>query len=446
MEEKEIKIPEFKLKCEFHKKNKIAYCSMCRINICELCLKNHPFKEHNVIPFFEIDFSSEEISEMEKLVQQINSNLNYLLGIKEHIEKLIYMKKNIKGTIIEEQINSENNFKEYYINCLTIIKNSTIIKGNFTEINIFEGQELFNKNLQLTKCNLKNISIVKPHFDWIFSLLSFPSGNLVSVACDGSINIYDINLNVIQSIHYAHDSPITCVSIKDENTFATCSNDGTIKIWKKLDKEFKCKIIIPKAHLNSINKIIFRENGNIISCSDDKTIKFWNKMNDNKYQSIISLNHNSRISSILLLEDKNYVVTCGREETKFYNTINFQTLKTLNAKCGSWGSLKRIDNNRLITGGSNDFIMKIISIQNMEIIKEIDNSFVCWGICVVKNKGIFLTGGMSKEINIFRSDNYENINTIYNVHNEGICGFCLLKNGKVCSYSQDQFLKLWELN
>ena len=40
-------------------------------------------------------------------------------------------------------------------------------------------------------------------------------------------------------------------------------------------------------------------------------------MNDNKYQSIISLHHNSTISSILLLEDKNYVVTCGREETKF---------------------------------------------------------------------------------------------------------------------------------
>ena len=100
MEEKEIKIPEFKLKCEFHKKNKIAYCSICKINICELCLKNHPIKEHNVIPFSEIDFSSEEISEMEKLVQQINSNLNYLIGIKEHIEKIIYMKKNIKGTII----------------------------------------------------------------------------------------------------------------------------------------------------------------------------------------------------------------------------------------------------------------------------------------------------------------------------------------------------------
>ena len=66
-------------------------------------------------------------------------------------------------------------------------------------------------------------------------------------------------------------------------------------------------------------------------------------------------------------------------------------------------------------------------------------------ICIIENKGIFLTGGMSKDINIFRPDNYDNINKISNAHNEGICGFCLLKNGKIASYSQDQFLKVWEL-
>ena len=62
----------------------------------------------------------------------------------------------------------------------------------------------------------------------------FPSGNIISVSIDKSINIFDgNNYNILQSIKNAHDRSIYNISIKDENNFATCSEDGCINIWKK---------------------------------------------------------------------------------------------------------------------------------------------------------------------------------------------------------------------
>ena len=445
MENNNIKYQKFEIKCKLHEKTIIAYCMNCKINICKLCIKNHPIKEHNVIPFSKIKFPTEEILELKNLINEINSNINNLIQMKTEIELLITQLNHSKDITSIYKTNPEKDFIKYYINSLKIIKEKTKIENNFKILNINQENELFEEKIQLTNCNLIYMKTLKPHYDWIFSLLSFPSGNLVSVSCDQSIAIYDINLDIIQIINYAHEEPLTCLSIKDDFNFITCSNEGTIKIWGKKNDKFKLKETISNAHSDSINKIIYCSNNDIISCSDDKTIKIWWEYKNNKYQNLISISHYSTISSILLLEDENFLITCGKEETKFYEILNYKNIKTLNSKCGSWDSLQRLDNNRIITGGCNDSIMKIISIQNKEIIKDVNNSFICWAICVFENKGIFLTGGMSEKINIFRIDNYELINTIYNCHNEPICGITLTKNSKIISYSQDQMLKIWEL-
>ena len=55
-------------------------------------------------------------------------------------------------------------------------------------------------------------------------------------------------------------------------------------------------------------------------------------------------------------------------------------------------------------------------------------------------------GGWSKDILIFRNDNYECLSRIYNIHNEYIVGLCELKNGLILSFSGDTTMKIWSLN
>ena len=89
--------------------------------------------------------------------------------------------------------------------------------------------------------------------------------------------------------------------------------------------------------------------------------------------------------------------------------------------------------NKIITEsiGDSEISLKIISILNKCIIKEINFPFYCFGINIIDKKGIFLVGGDSNDIKIYNKDNYENIQTIKNSHIESILGFIELKNGQL---------------
>ena len=110
-----------------------------------------------------------------------------------------------------------------------------------------------------------------------------------------------------------------------------------------------------------------------------------------------------------------------------------------------YGALNRIDEDKIIVGGKEFGIMKIISISKKEIIKEINNTFQCWGICLIEDKGIFLIGGRSKDIRIYRNDNYECIKIIKDAHYENIKGFIELKDCLIASYSNDETIKIWNI-
>ena len=292
--------------------------------------------------------------------------------------------------------------------------------------------------------NLSNIKEINAHNDSIYSLSIFPSGNFISTSRDKSIKIWDQNYNNIQTIINAHDDYINYVEIKDEKSFITCSDDKSIKIWKKIEDKFELKQTIKNCHKDSIFKLIYFSNNKIISCSNDKTIKIWEEKENTIYQNMITLTHNNFINSILLIEDKNILISSGRYETKFWNINNFECIIEIEEiKCYIGNTISRLDKDKVIFGGGIIHIMKVISLSSKKLIKEIDNIFCCYCIITLEKKGIFLTGGKSENIRIYRIDNYECINNLNNVHNGCIYGICKYFDNMVISFSQDKKIKIW---
>jgi WD40 repeat protein len=70
---------------------------------------------------------------------------------------------------------------------------------------------------------------------------------------------------------------------------------------------------------------------------------------------------------------------------------------------------------------------------------------MCLGIRLIENKGIFLIGGVSKEIRIYRKNNYECIQIIKDAHSENIKGFIELIDCSIVSYSDDNTIKIWRI-
>ena len=438
-----VYLQSFQLLSSNHSMNEMIDCLLNYID-------NHKIRIEKKENKLKLIFFSNNISKMELIINEKNKLCEEIIeklikeikSLKEDNKKLIKEIKSLKEDNKTLKLKIEKKEKEEKMNKLNE-KKIKQLKYNFIKKPI----------IQITNCNLKEVNSINSHINNITLLSTFFSGNIISVSSDKSIKIYDKNLKIIQNIENAHDDGIIDLSIKDENNFVTCSKNKEIKTWIKkenngqFNNEYSINQIIENAHDDWINKVIYCLNGNIISCSDDKKIKIWEQNNNNQYQSVKILKHNNWISSILLLEDKNLLISSGRDGTKFWDLNYYEIIIYIKEViCRYKNALKRIDEYRIIVGGDDDEIMKIVSIKERKIIKEIKNGFKCWGICIIEEKGLFLIGGVSKEIKIYRSDNYECINIINNAHNDDILGISELKNGLITSYGKDKIIKVWSFS
>ena len=376
--------------------------------------------------------------------RQINNNNNELIEKirNENIENTNKIKE-LSGLIENmrnENIENQNKIDELYV----IIDNMSNkdIKELKNEIKILESFHFVNyineDKVQLTKSSLKNITSIYPHTQSINSMSLISDNNIISVSGDKSIIIYDNNLNVLKNISNAHNSNINYVYVKDDNNFATCSNDKKIKIWKKIGDTFQIDKIIERD--NIVNKIMYLSNGNIIECSNSNINIL--ELRDNTYQINNNIfTHTNEIKSFLYLEDKNILITSGIDGTKIWNfTDNSLITYFAEVICKSTYCLNKLDDDTFIVGYLN---LYIISISEKNIIKEINIPFISNGILYIESKGIILIGGISKDIKVYRSDNFECIQTIEDAHEFSINGFIELFDGSIVSFSSDGKMMVW---
>ena len=397
---------------------------------------NIEVEQKNTKNIYESSFKLENLQSLKLFVSKntIKEILDYIISLISHNEIQIEENSKILKLILISTIENIPN-EELILN-----KNEKI-----SEKIEKENQMEFEKINQITNCNLTIINIFQTHLKTINSMLTFPSGNIISVSDDKSIIIYDIHLKVINKIEKAHTDWIIGVDIKDDNNFVTCSIDKSIKTWikKNNEKKYYLNQTINNAHEEGISKVIYGINDNIISCSIDSNIKIWELNNNNTYQNIITIRNYRFICSLLLLKDKNILISIGGEGTKFWNIYNYNLIICIKeAVCGSYNALQRIDNDRIVVGSDEDKLLKIISLSEKKIIKTILNECLCYGICVIESKGIFITGGYYG-IQIFRNDNYECIQTIKNHNTIKTYGLIEIKNGMVVSFSNNQIISLW---
>jgi len=389
----------------------------------------------------------------EDLINEINNLKNENKNIKEYMKDEIN-KLNDKIELIEKNKQSEINKLILKIE-LNKIQNK-YLKDEINKLN----EKIDNKDKKFKKLeneikileqfhineiiNLHHIGSFKIHDDQIKSIAIFPLGNIISVSKDKSIKIYNSNFKILQDIQNGHDDWINYVDIKDENNFITCSKDKQIKTWIKKDNIFQVNQIIENAHNDIIYKVIYNSNNKIISCSKDKTIKIWEEDNNKSFNNIKILTHSNYIYSLLLLEDKNMFISGGKDGIKFWDLNNYELIIDFNESwCGGKNSLCRIDDDKIIVNGNDHKSLLIISISEKKIIKNINHSFKCWGINLIKEKRIFLIGGKSKDIEIYNSENYQCIQIIKDAHDEEISGFCELNDGRILSYGNDTIIKIW---
>ena len=294
------------------------------------------------------------------------------------------------------------------------------------------------------------------------SISKFPSGNIISTDYI-SIFIYDNNFKIVQKISVFELEKgsiyrILSIDVKDDDSFAIGCNEQSIKIYKK-EKEkgniFILKQDIKNAHDRSVTKVIYNSFGNIISCSYDKKIIIWELDSKGDFINKKIIKNEDEVRSLLLFEDKNLLVSSGERFTNVWekqNENNYILIQTFNETyCRNQNVLERISEDIIIVPKSPSSL-KVISLSQLKVIKIIEFEFGFNSLRFVKGKDIFFVGGYRNEkkdgsstIKVLRSDNFEEIKTIYDTHKYAIEGFCVVKDGLIASYSYDYIINIWSI-
>ena len=95
--------------------------------------------------------------------------------------------------------------------------------------------------------------------------------------------------------------------------------------------------------------------------------------------------------------------------------------------------------------GGTHGIIKIISLNNKSIEKEINNGFNCWGICVIDNLSIIITVGEGKNAKIYKKNNYVFVKNCYDIHSDDIEGILQMNEKLILTYSWDKMINIWKL-
>ena len=257
--------------------------------------------------------------------------------------------------------------------------------------------EKIEKGFQEKKINYRKIKKIDNEI--INDICAFHSGKIIYLTnyCIKILNNY--NYELLQMINILFS---TSIDIKDENNFLITSKQRQqITTWKKHNNLFIINKTIP--NVGNVNFAKYFSNNYLISITDNNILIF-KEINLN-YQLVMNIKEICK--SLLLIKNKNILVTANENCTKFRNLNKYGIIKNFEEiKCNILqNGIANIDNERIII--LSNYYAYVLSISRQEIIKRIRFYIKPPNVIhVMKRKGIFYIG-VDKDIYAYDSHNYK---------------------------------------
>ena len=266
------------------------------------------------------------------------------------------------------------------------------------KILLVQDQEKSLKELDFINVNEKNVSIIEGRVTAL-SYTPILQIFIFAVVDDERVKVYKYdkietrNNNENNVKNFNINKKINLIQFNDDGKlFLSSTIDYRIIIWETEPLKFY-DTICTTAHNCKIDNLFFWGEDKFISLGESEPIKIWEKINNN-YKAKLMKRINKIFSALLL--NNNILVTCGYGGTVFYdlNTMNIKK-NLINAKCDKINVFRRMDNKKLIIGYKKE--LKIVSIEEMEIIQTLIIDFDFIGFFIIDTYLILLNQGENNE-------------------------------------------------
>lgn len=385
---------ESNIKCNNCNKQKSLYCKKCKKHICSTkCYPEHQSQHKS----FEMEGNKTvNLDTIQKTISSVESTFEENI----HSKITMYINK------VQKEISTlETAYKEFRETQLTLLK---FIKTLWSSAAAFP----FNIN------SIRNISIgsiVDQNDIWhspsIYHYYLFIEG-LKTQNVFVTLKLDDINL-----MGCSADEMVPCpegiihICYINENTFAACNSDSTIKIY---DNDFKCLDILT-GHKGAVSYLTLLDDGKLLSSSDDKTLKVWSK-NKKSYQNKITIKgHSDSILKVIQLS-KDRIASCSSDTSiKIWNkSSNYSLITTLKGHVGPVSSIIQLKNKELLVSGSgkDDRTLRLWDLTKYKCLKFVQNVHCCFANALIEVNNSIVVGSLGI-INIVNSKNLQIITRIF---------------------------------
>ena len=361
-------------------------------------------------------------------LEYINGNMNMNNFNKNFQEKKKLIRRKIHSSDKALEIMTEE-----YLNKMN--KEKSLLNNN-NNINYQNNNKNINNNISIIQdINFKCIKTLECHEDKIVCAIQLINGNIATGSYDGTIKLWDLNLNFNIQKTIKEEGKILCLLEFEQNMLLSGTEKNNINLWNlntfQLNFSFKGHQFWVNA-LTKINNVYFS------SCSNDNQIRIWDYKN--KICVKILNGHLNGIFTLITL--KNGCICSGGADLsiKIWDINSGKCIITLLGHKKWIKCLCQLSNGYIISG-SDDKTIK--AWKNDKCICTMEgHSKSVRTLCQISS-GLFASGSFDKTIKIWDIFNFECIYTIFG-HKDLILIIIRIKSGEIISCSNDHEVKIWK--
>ncbi|KAI8320218.1 WD40 repeat-like protein [Martensiomyces pterosporus] len=191
---------------------------------------------------------------------------------------------------------------------------------------------------------------------------------LLSAYLDGSISLWDMQTGQLKQEFRGHSGSVLDVDWQDNATFASCSADKTVAVWR-VGESSPVKTFT--GHKSDVNSIKWHPSGKYLaSSSDDGTVKVWTLSSDTPVQDFFG--HAQQVYSVKWLPraDKAIVASASFDGTvRVWDVHSSSCLRVLSAHTEAVHCFAFSSDGRYLASGSFDKKVRIWSIKDGTLFK-----------------------------------------------------------------------------
>jgi WD40 repeat protein len=316
---------------------------------------------------------------------------------------------------------------------MCVLSDGLIVSGSYDfEIKIWEKK---NQSLKL-------VAQLTDHKGIIFSLECLKNQSIISSSADKTVKIWKrSDKNYFESVEtLEHNDQVTSLTVLSDFIISGEYN-GKINVWNESSLELLGNF---SSHNNIVWSLVNLNNQSFASASEDTTIKIWEQETySSSFKCIHNLtDHTSPVWALALLSEKYLISGCNQGLIKIWHLANFTLFKTLTEHRAAVYGFAVLGKESFISV-SKDKQTIMWDIENLMKIKALFDKIDVLSVCVLSNDS-FATGNSKGTINVWSYfKNFKPIKAISDLKDK-VFGLKALNNGLLVSASRNGSLVIWD--